>query len=462
MNIILDKYEVDISIVSSIKLRFDDCRIDPKFFSSNQNFINDLETQPLSDFCETIFNPSVFKREFLEDENECRYLASAEIVSLDPEITYITNDQANRLNLKVKKNWVLVTGFGSIGSIRIVDKIINGYAIANNVTRIVAKKDFEGFLAAFLESSYGNKLLNDYAAGAVIKYIEAPQMSKIPIPVLDNTIINKINENYIVAVTCREKSNELLSIAHSLMLKYNNLPQLTGLDIETIDATKESQIMYTNILDFTAAYRLDAHFYNPMAKRAIENIQNFSNDFRQLKDDISEKVFYLNRFTRTFVDEGYGIPYMAGKDLIKIRPKDVSYLSYTETSGLDEYKLKTGWILMSCSGTLGRTCFIYKNYENWVGTHDLIRIVSKDNFDSGYLYAFLSSDYGYYQSLRYKHGAVIDHLTPQQIEEILIPIPSENQQKEIGDLVREAYDLRAEAIRLEDEAQAILTEALTK
>src|SRR5690606_11422793 len=121
---------------------------------------------------EEIFNPPVFKREFLEDENECRYLASAEIVSLEPQVTYITNSQAARLNLRVKKNWILVTGFGTIGSVRIVDDIINNYAVANNVARIIAKKGYTGYIAAFLASTFGNKLLNDYAAGAVIKYIE--------------------------------------------------------------------------------------------------------------------------------------------------------------------------------------------------------------------------------------------------------------------------------------------------
>jgi type I restriction enzyme S subunit len=116
---------------------------------------------------------------------------------------------------------------------------------------------------------------------------------------------------------------------------------------------------------------------------------------------------------------------------------------------------------MTCSGTLARTCFIWRNYEDWVGTHDLIRIVYADNFDPGYLFAFLSSPYGYYQAIRYKHGAVIDHITPDQIAEIVVPVPETLQMKEIGDLVRKAYDLRAEAIQIEDEAQKILTEALT-
>jgi restriction endonuclease S subunit len=78
------------------------------------------------------------------------------------------------------------------------------------------------------------------------------------------------------------------------------------------------------------------------------------------------------------------------------------------------------------------------------------------------MYAFVSSQYGYEQILRYRHGSVIDEVTDKQIECILIPRPSRREQTAIGDKVREAYEKRAEAIRLEDEAQAILMKELTK
>ena len=66
-----------------------------------------------------------------------------------------------------------------------------------------------------------------------------------------------------------------------------------------------------------------------------------------------------------------------------------------------------------------------------------------------------------FRSLRYKHGAVIDEITEDQISQTLIPISDNDKQKEIGEIMRRAYGLRAEAIQLEDEAQEILTEALT-
>jgi hypothetical protein len=74
----------------------------------------------------------------------------------------------------------------------------------------------------------------------------------------------------------------------------------------------------------------------------------------------------------------------------------------------------------------------------------------------------MSSRYGLEQILRYRHGSVIDEVTDKQIERVLIPCPSHEEQVAIGDMVREAYENRAEAIHLEDEAQGILMNELLK
>ena len=176
---------------------------------------------------------------------------------------------------------------------------------------------------------------------------------------------------------------------------------------------------------------------------------------------LSDCSFRGGRSARNYVDKEHGTPFLSGKNIIQIKP-DLKYLSNTETNNLDEMLVKKDWILITRSGTLARTVYIWNNYEEFAASEHLIRVVPNTNeIDAGYLYAFLSSEYGYHQLLRYKHGAVIDEITEDQISQTLIPISDDDKQKEIGDLVRHAYDLRAEAIRLEDEAQEILTNALT-
>jgi type I restriction enzyme S subunit len=163
------------------------------------------------------------------------------------------------------------------------------------------------------------------------------------------------------------------------------------------------------------------------------------------------------------VDEKYGVPFLSGKNIIQIRPTDLKHISLSETTDLDDLKLEATWSLITRSGTIGRTCFVWKNYEDYTATEHIVRVVpNKEQIDPGYLYAFMSSQYGKQQVLRFTHGSVIDEVTDKQIKKVLIPLPSETEQKKIGDLVRTAYEKRAEAIRLEDEAQKILMDALTQ
>jgi type I restriction enzyme S subunit len=460
MNRIFDFFDIDNVLVQSSVIDFVDCKLNPSFYSANQAFINGLETKFLNELCEDIFNPPVFKREFIDDVNECRYLASAEISSLEPEINFITNEQANRLNLRVKNGWILVTGFGTIGNIRIVDNIISDFAVANNVARIIPKENFTGFIAAFLSSNYGNKLLNDYAAGAVVKYIEAPQIAQIPIPILPDDIIAKTNDLYLAAVHCREEAHNHLHKARALVLTYNHLPPLEEAEPETLDPDQETDLRLVSSEEFTDDFRLDAHFYNPIAALAVRNIREKRYNFQRLLE-LTDEIILGKRFKRNYVEKEHGTPFLSGKNIIQIRP-ELKYLSNTEIGFMEELFIKKNWTLITCSGTIGRTCFVYNNYEDYAASQHILRVnPNEDLIDPGYLYCFLSTDYGYHQILRYKYGAVIDEIDDNNIAEILVPICNEDQQKEIGDLVRQAYDLRAEAIRLEDETQEILTKALT-
>jgi len=451
--------DLDVSLKSSSEASKGDFRLDSGYYTNSESIIHSVETKPLSAFCRGVFMGPIFKRDEVENEKYgIRFLASNEIVSYEKSDNYITKEQAIKFDLIVKKGMILVTGYGTIGSLRIVDNIIDGLAIADNVTRIIPKENL-GYIACFLSSSIGNKLLNDYASGSAVRFIQASQIAKIPVPVIDESIIESINHLFLEAVTCREQSHELLKKAHNLVLQYNNLPPLSDIKLETLDEDGEVEIRMTGIDEFTQDYRLDAHFYNPMAKFAVDEISNTNH---QLLKDLSTEIILGKRFKRNYVESDFGTPFLGGKNIIQIRP-ELKYLSDTEISFIDDLLIKRNWTLISCSGTLGRVCFVYDNYENYAASQHILRVnPNEDLIDPAYLNCFLSSEYGYHQLLRYRYGAVIDEIDDKNIEGVLVPIPNEEQQKEIGDLVRKAYELRAEAIKLEDEAQELLTQALTQ
>ena len=52
-----------------------------------------------------------------------------------------------------------------------------------------------GYLFAFLSTSIGRSLIQKHIFGSVIQHVEAPHLSLIPIPVLDDKIILHTHEN---------------------------------------------------------------------------------------------------------------------------------------------------------------------------------------------------------------------------------------------------------------------------
>ncbi len=98
---------------------------------------------------------------------------------------------------------------------------------------------------------------------------------------------------------------------------------------------------------------------------------------------------------------------------------------------MQELIVKRGWSLVTCSGTIGRTCFVWDNYEECAASQHILRTMPIDKeIDSAYLNAFLASRYGYEQILRFRHGSVIDEITDKQIGQVLVPCPSRKEQKQ--------------------------------
>ncbi|MCA0453973.1 MAG: restriction endonuclease subunit S [Chloroflexi bacterium] len=366
---------------------------------------------------------------------------------------------------EIKDGYILVSRSGRVGEVYWVDKKLDG-SLVGDCFRVVAKdpNDRE-FLYTFLKSSFAQSFITAY--GSVVDHASLAQLRNTPIPSISVMTVDKVKQSTGLALQSRLRAAELLDEADQLIHELNGLDILADL---RLDQTESGWKLETNVLSsFELAYpgysgsefRLDAHFYNPRALLAIAKLKSINFPLKTIQE-ITDRVFFGSRFTRTFVSEAHGVPYLAGKNIIQIRPTDLRYLSLSETDNLDDYLLHPSWILLTCSGTIGRVGLVWSNFEKYAGTHDLIRIIANDTeVDFGYLYAFLGSLYGQQQILRHKHGSVIDHITPDQVQQILVPLPPMPDQRLVGDKVRLAYEKRAEAIRLEDEALEILTSELT-
>lgn len=452
-------------LVDSEKVISGDTRLDSSHFIDDVSYTvnSNLGFTTLSEFIQDVEEPTLFTRIYCDKEFGVPYISSSEMSEIEPPVDSRFISKTLTKNIEqyiIKRGQILVSAAGTVGSIVVATEELDGVAGTSDILRInLDQSKYLGFIYTYLTSSFGANELSNLAYGAIIKRVRGFQLAELKTPIINDSVVGKMNQMIVTALENRDEANRLIKQARSLVLQYNNLPPLCDITPETIATDGEVEIRMTGIDEFTQDYRLDAHFYNPMAKFAVDEISNTNH---QLLKDLSTEIILGKRFKRNYVESDFGTPFLGGKNIIQIRP-ELKYLSDTEISFIDDLLIKRNWTLISCSGTLGRVCFVYDNYENYAASQHILRVnPNEDLIDPAYLNCFLSSEYGYHQLLRYRYGAVIDEIDDKNIEGVLVPIPNEEQQKEIGDLVRKAYELRAEAIKLEDEAQELLTQALTQ
>ncbi len=466
-------FETQVSSVMSNMVRDNAFRLDAGTYSHDTISMQllrrgNLKSKKLTDIAD-VFGFGPFKRTYIADpEFGLPLLSSSEIMATNPSPSILAKfDCPKWSQYEVREGWIVISCSGTIGNVAIIPKKWNQWALSQHAIRIIPEKGYLGFIYTFIRLPGVKQQIVAMKSGSVIDEIYPNDLKQLNVPFPAQGVIDKLDCLISRVLHLREESDNLLSEANSFVTEFNGLAQFHKEDEKWFDTNKEVESVIVNSKDIIlnndsgSEYRLNAHFYNPMAQLAIENIKQAKTEVKTI-DDVTERVFLVPRFKRNYVDGKYGVPFLSGKNIIQIRPTELKYLSKSETTNLELYYLKKNWTLITCSGTIGRTCFIWENYENYTATQHILRVVADDTqVDPGYLYAFLSSQYGKLQVLRYSHGSVIDEITDKQIKKVLIPLSSEDEQKHIGELVRSAYEKRAEAIRLEDEAQEILMEALT-
>jgi restriction endonuclease S subunit len=116
-------------------------------------------------------------------------------------------------------------------------------------------------------------------------------------------------------------------------------------------------------------------------------------------------------------------------------------------------QIKKGDVLLASTGvgSLGKVDLYYKDCPATVDGHITILRV-KSQYDSGYLKSFLQSRYGQIMIEQNTLGSTGQtEIYPKDIGEFLIPIPSLEIQKHIGNRIRRAEELREEAKQIRQE-----------
>lgn len=156
----------------------------------------------------SIILAGVFKRTYVEEEYGYPFLGGKEITQLNPKTEKFLSKKIHKARyekeLKVTEATILVTDRGTIGTVALVPKHWNDYAVSQNVLKVVpASVDIAGYIYIFFNSEYGKILLKRQIYGSVVDMIDNHSLEMVEFPLLkDKDIQKKIND---LALEANEK-----------------------------------------------------------------------------------------------------------------------------------------------------------------------------------------------------------------------------------------------------------------
>ncbi len=141
----------------------------------------------------------IFKRTYVDEEHGYPFLGGKEMCQLAPKtekyLSKVIHKARYEKELKVEKNTILVADRGTIGTTVMVPEHWNGYAVSQNVLKLIpATEDIAGYIYIYLNSDFGNKLVERQTYGSVVDMIDNNSLASVEIPLLKNkTVQGNIN-----------------------------------------------------------------------------------------------------------------------------------------------------------------------------------------------------------------------------------------------------------------------------
>lgn len=216
-----------------------------------------------------------------------------------------------------------------------------------------------------------------------------------------------------------------------------------------IESDFQTFSLKTNLID--SELRLNASSYSLEYAESRRIIEEVSKKVEVVKiEDLTNAIFHRPRFKRLYTNKRMGLPFLMPTDVFMFPLKPRKFV-INPPKGL---RVKKGWILLTCSGSVGRNIIATKQISECVLSHDIIRIVPKENL-TGYLYAYLNTWIGQAYLTKDQYGATVKHIEPEHVANIPIPRIPEIE-GEIHKKIMKAHEMIEKAQELLREAERMI------
>lgn len=173
--------------------------------------------------------------------------------------------------------------------------------------------------------------------------------------------------------------------------------------------------------------RLDSNYYLAPGVAARDRLAQAEAEGLPLQPIAVQRsvgdVWQPKRFKRAYAAPGEAsVPYLRPYDVFECLPTPAGWLSSDRTENLDQYEIRPGTILQTCSGrNLGPVTVADRYLSGFVLSHDMLRIEVEDDHERAALLAFLSSPTGQAILRQRMSGSVVDHLTADDVGALVVP-----------------------------------------
>ena len=183
--------------IFSVKLSEINGRVDASYHIPTVNFIlthmrksvEEITTIGDPRISKKIILAGVFKRTYVSERYGYAFLGCKEITQLNPQTEKFLSRSMHKVRyekeLKVSENMILVSDRGTIGTVALVPKHWNGYAVSQNLLKVVPVSDeIAGYIYIYLNSELGRVLLRRQTYGSVVDMIDNNSLASVEIPIL--------------------------------------------------------------------------------------------------------------------------------------------------------------------------------------------------------------------------------------------------------------------------------------
>ena len=218
-------------------------------------------------------------------------------------------------------------------------------------------------------------------------------------------------------------------------------------------------------LSFNPVHYLPKH--NDALRKVLTMCDGEDSSFeKKTLSEVADRIFNGPRFKRPYAEDGVESgptirKYFTGTAVTQLHSENIKYLDEARCSAaqlkqLKELTIHKGYILISDSGTLGRVSYALNQHDGHVATNNLSRVVIEDENLRGYVYQFLKSEIGQSLMLKNAYGTNQEHLEPDVISDVLIPIPKDREViDKIGSKVLSSISSIEQSISYADEAESL-------